>query len=141
MRLFLILAGHLSVAIGVFGIFLPLLPTTPFLLLAAYFYSRGSRRLHAWLLGHPRLGPPVLNWFEHGVVSRRAKVVSIALIVISISYPLAFGSFSLALKFVAAGTMLAVIAFLLTRPSTTEESRARRARRDAPSSILDDHEV
>ena len=51
------LAGTLALATGIVGIFLPLLPTTPFVLLAAFCFSRGSARLEAWLLAHPRWGP------------------------------------------------------------------------------------
>lgn len=117
MRLFLLLLGHLFVAIGVIGIFLPLLPTTPFLLLSAYCYSRGSARLHDWLLSHPRLGPPVRDWFEHGRISRRAKVVSVLLIAGTMSYPLLWMELDPVVKAIAAITMLGVFIFLVTRPS------------------------
>jgi len=62
----LIWLGFLMVGLGVAGIFLPLLPTTPFLLLAAYFFGRGSSRWHAWLLRHRHLGP-----YIHSFRSRR----------------------------------------------------------------------
>jgi len=117
MRLLLLIAGHICVAIAVIGVFVPLLPTTPLLLLAAYFYSRGSERLHTWLLTHPRLGPPVRDWFEHGVINRRAKVVSVVMIVGAMSYPLFFLGFHPLLKGAAVVTLVAVITFLLTRPS------------------------
>jgi uncharacterized protein len=61
------------VALGVLGIFLPVLPTTPFLLLAAWAAGRGWPQFEAWLLAHPRLGPPVLRWRHHRAVPRRAK--------------------------------------------------------------------
>ena len=67
-------AGAVCVVLGVIGIPLPLLPTTPFLLLAAFCFARGSQRLHDWLVGHPRFGPPIEHWRRHGAISRRAKL-------------------------------------------------------------------
>lgn len=66
-------AGTLALAAGIVGIFLPLLPTTPFVLLAAFCFSRGSARLEAWLLAHPRLGPPIAAWRTHRALPLRAK--------------------------------------------------------------------
>ncbi len=66
-------AGVISLALGVLGIFLPLLPTTPFVLLAAFCFSRGSERVEAWLLAHPRFGPMVADWRARRAVPRRAK--------------------------------------------------------------------
>ena len=60
-------------AIGLVGIALPLVPTTPFVLLAGVCFARGSHRLHAWLNGHPVFGPPLLQWKKYGAVSRSAK--------------------------------------------------------------------
>jgi len=60
-------------ALAVVGVFLPLLPTVPFLLLAAAAASRSSPRLEAWLLAHPRFGPPIQRWRERGAVPRAAK--------------------------------------------------------------------
>lgn len=72
-RLLWILAGGVSLAVGFIGIFLPLLPTTPFVLLAAFCFSRGSERMEAWLVNHPRFGPMVLAWRRHRAVPLRAK--------------------------------------------------------------------
>lgn len=66
-------AGLLAIALGIAGVFLPLLPTTPFILLAAFCFSRGSRRFEAWLLSHPRFGPMVVDWRARRAVPRRAK--------------------------------------------------------------------
>lgn len=63
----------LSLALGVIGIVLPGLPTTPFVLLAAWAAARSSQRLHHWLLQHRVFGPMVRDWQAHGAVSRRAK--------------------------------------------------------------------
>lgn len=68
-----LLLAYSALALGVIGIFLPGLPTTPFVLLAAYAAARGSDRLHAWLLAHRLYGPMIGDWQAHGAVSRRAK--------------------------------------------------------------------
>lgn len=60
-------------ALGIIGIVLPGLPTTPFILLAAWAAARGSTRLHERLLAHPTFGPMIRDWEAHGAVSRRAK--------------------------------------------------------------------
>lgn len=69
-------AGVLSLATGIVGLFLPLLPTTPFVLLAAFCFSRGSARCEQWLLNHPRFGPMIVDWREHRAVPLRAKQLS-----------------------------------------------------------------
>lgn len=66
-------AGGLSLALGAVGLFLPLLPTVPFVLLAAFCFSRGSERCERWLLEHPTFGPPVRQWREQRAVPLRAK--------------------------------------------------------------------
>lgn len=68
-----LLAGGLSLLAGVIGIFLPLLPTTPLVLLAAFCFARGSKRWEAWMLAHPRFGPMVRDWRQHRAVPLRAK--------------------------------------------------------------------
>jgi hypothetical protein len=76
MRVFWICLGALSVALGVIGAALPLLPTVPFLLLAAFSFARSSPALHDWLLAHPRLGPPIRDWQATGAIRRRVKWIS-----------------------------------------------------------------
>lgn len=66
-------AGGLALLTGIIGIFVPLLPTTPFVLLAAACFSRGSARWEAWLLNHRYFGPMVRDWREHRAVPLRAK--------------------------------------------------------------------
>lgn len=65
--------AYVALALGIVGIFLPGLPTTPFVLLAAYAAARGSRRLHEKLLAHRVFGPMIRDWQASGAVSRRAK--------------------------------------------------------------------
>ena len=68
-----LLAGGCSLLTGIVGIFLPLLPTTPLVLLAAFCFSRGSLRCEAWLLGHARFGPMIHEWRAHRAIPLRAK--------------------------------------------------------------------
>jgi uncharacterized membrane protein YbaN (DUF454 family) len=81
--------GWLFVGLGVLGIALPLLPTTPFLLLAALCFSRGSEKIHRWLLNHPTLGPPIQDWQTNRAISRRSKVIAtLSMLVLLIITPL-----------------------------------------------------
>jgi uncharacterized membrane protein YbaN (DUF454 family) len=72
-RVLWLLAGGTSLLLGLIGIFLPLLPTTPFVLLAAFCFARGSPRVEAWLLNHRHFGPMVRNWRSDRVIPLRAK--------------------------------------------------------------------
>jgi uncharacterized membrane protein YbaN (DUF454 family) len=82
-KLFFAGCGWVFVLVGVIGIFIPLLPTTPFLLLAAFCFHKSSERFHGWLLNHKVLGPPVKNWTEHRIISKKAKVTATTLIATS----------------------------------------------------------
>ncbi len=75
--LFFIL-GWLFLALGAIGLFLPLLPTTPFLLLAAASFTRSSDRFYKWLIYHPVLGSYIRNYREHNAITLQAKVVSLS---------------------------------------------------------------
>jgi uncharacterized membrane protein YbaN (DUF454 family) len=77
--------GWLSVALGVIGIFVPVLPTTPFLLLAAACFVRSSRRFYLWLVEHPRLGPWISDYLEGNGMPRKAKVYTLSLMWASIA--------------------------------------------------------
>jgi len=85
-RVLLLTAGILSVGLATAGVFLPLLPTTPFLLLAAACFIRSSDRLHRWLVTHRWFGPYIRNYREHGAVSRRAKWVTLLLLWTTLGY-------------------------------------------------------
>ena len=84
-RLFLAL-GWASVGLGALGLLLPLLPTTPFLLLAAWAFGRSSPRWRRRLLDHPRLGPPLRAWEEHRVIPARAKGAAVAAIAVGFAW-------------------------------------------------------
>jgi uncharacterized membrane protein YbaN (DUF454 family) len=79
LRALLLGVGWLSVALGVIGIFLPVLPTTPFLLLAAACFVRSSPRIYTWLVTHPRLGPWIRDYLDGEGIPLKAKLYSIGL--------------------------------------------------------------
>ncbi|WP_199009191.1 YbaN family protein [Pseudomonas protegens] len=84
LRYVLLAIGWLSVALGVIGIFLPVLPTTPFLLLAAACFARSSPRFYQWLVQHPRLGPWICNYLDGNGIPLKGKVYAIGLMWLSI---------------------------------------------------------
>lgn len=85
-RWVLMTTGVLAVAAGVIGVFVPLLPTTPFLLLAAACFFRSSRRLYIWLVGHRWLGPYLRNYRERHAMTWRAKATALVLLWGAIGY-------------------------------------------------------
>ena len=86
MKYLLIILGSISLASGVIGIFLPLLPTTPFLLLAAALYVRSSEKLYQWLIHQKYLGNYIRNFREHKAIPLRAKIFSISMVWITLTY-------------------------------------------------------
>lgn len=117
MRFVYIIIGCAAVALGIVGIFLPLLPTTPFLLLAAWAFARSSPRLEAWLTTHPRLGPPLKAWREHRAIPLRAKMIAIPAMGASLIYILLAQSIPVYGQVAAALLLACCATFILTRPS------------------------
>lgn len=114
---FYIAAGFLSVGLGIAGIPLPLLPTTPFLLLAAFCFARGSERWHQWLMTQPTLSPYILAFREKRGLTRGQKwriagLVTVTLLVTGAFAPFWFG------KVLALVIWLATMLFLYFSPST-----------------------
>lgn len=116
MRAFWLGLGLLAVALGVIGVVLPVLPTTPFMLLAAGCFAKSSPRLHGWLVAHPLFGPPLRNWAERGAIAPGAKrAAALAMAgVFAVSLVLRVPFWALAVQGVAMGGALT---FILTRPS------------------------
>ncbi len=86
----LLAAGAICVVLGVIGIFLPLLPTTPFMLLAAACFARSSRRFHQWLLANRTFGPLIREWEKHRSIPRRTKLTAIGLMSLTLAVSIVF---------------------------------------------------
>ncbi|MEZ5924998.1 MAG: YbaN family protein [Hyphomicrobiaceae bacterium] len=114
-RAFWLLVGLIATACGIAGVVLPLVPTTPFLLFAAFAFARSSDRLHTWLVTHPRLGPPIVHWRDHGAISRRAKTLAVLTMLVTLAASALAGLSSIVLL-VQAVVMAGAAAFILTRP-------------------------
>ncbi len=89
-RTLLIVTGTLSVMLGILGIFLPLLPTTPFLLLAAFCYSRSSDRFYHWLITNRWFGEYIRNYREGRGIALRQKIIALSLLWLTMSYSIWF---------------------------------------------------
>ncbi len=109
------LGGAIATAFGAVGVVLPILPTTPFILLAAFCFARSSRRCHAWLIQHRTFGPLISNWTEHGAIDRRAKTFAVLSMVAVFVLSLVLGAprFALILQAVI---LLMAGGFVLSRP-------------------------
>ena len=105
-------------ALGVLGAVLPVLPTTPFLLVSAWAASRGWPAFERWLLAHPLLGPPVRRWREHGAVPRRVKWVATAMMVVSGAGLQFVPGLALWVRLAVPATMAVVAVWLWLRPET-----------------------
>jgi uncharacterized membrane protein YbaN (DUF454 family) len=112
------IGGGICVGLGFLGLFLPLLPTTPFLLLAAFCFSRGSTRMHRWLVEHKTMGRMIKDWNEHRVIRPRVKWTAAIMIVLIMSPALLFGNFSSTIKLISALVGLGVIVMIFSQNST-----------------------
>ena len=88
LRLLLLAVGMVSVVLGVLGIFLPILPTTPFLLLAAACYVRSSEGFYDWLVSHPRLSQYILAYLDGSGMPRKAKIYTLSMLWLTMSFSL-----------------------------------------------------
>lgn len=86
MKMILTIVGLISLALGITGIFLPVLPTTPFLLLSAALFLKSNKGLYDWLLDHPSLGTYIRNFMEYKAIPLRIKILSVSMVWMTLSY-------------------------------------------------------
>lgn len=112
----LMAVGWLSVVLGVLGIFLPLLPTTPFLLLAAACFVRSSPKFYQWLIQHPKLGRYILAYLEGSGIPKRAKIITIMMIAATMSFSIYLVPL-IWVKYLLAGIGVCVSIYILKQPT------------------------
>jgi hypothetical protein len=83
MRYVALFLAYFFLILAVIGVILPGLPTVPFLLLAAWFSARGSKRLHSWLYEHPHLGRLLIEWETQKAISRKGKIIAVLMLLVS----------------------------------------------------------
>ena len=122
MRSVYFLLGWVFFIIGAIGVLLPVVPTTPFMLLALWAFSRSSERFHHWLYHHKFFGPPLQMWQQHRVIPLVAKIMSISFMSISFIFMLIYSTLSILSKLSIAVFMLYGAWFILTKPSNPPEN-------------------
>jgi uncharacterized membrane protein YbaN (DUF454 family) len=108
--------GWLSLGLGILGLLLPLLPTTPFVLLAAWCFAKGSPRWHSWLLASPYLGPQLRLWQEHRGIAPRVKNRAILIFVLGFGASLLLMPVEWPARLALLALGLALLVFLLRLP-------------------------
>ena len=120
-KIILLALGWICVGLGFIGIFVPGLPTTIFLIIALWAFTKSSKRLRNWLLNHKRFGPILRNWQEHRVVPLRAKILMVILqisVVIIVQYTFD----NLIISFGLAAILVLVASYVLSLPSKIAET-------------------
>jgi len=113
----LFICGWLSVILGFIGAFLPILPTTPFLILAAYLFSKSSPKYHKWLTSLPYCGDAIIDWEQNKVIKPRAKIWAVSLIILLKGSVIVLTSLHWGLKLMLVVIGVSVVTFILTRKS------------------------
>jgi uncharacterized membrane protein YbaN (DUF454 family) len=116
LRPFYLVAGIVLVGVGIVGYFVPVMPGTIWLILAAACFARSSPRFESWLVNHPRFGPSVVAWRRYGAIPRRIKIIAIAMMAVSfvlvvLSHPPAMW------LWITGAVLLACALFVATRPA------------------------
>jgi len=123
-RVVALVLAYFFLVIAIVGIFLPGLPTVPFLLLTAWFAARGSDRLHAWLYGHPHFGKLLINWEQQGSVSRASKVLAVLMLIISWTV-IFLRTDNIYVLAGAAVLFFAVAVYLISRPEPNNQEKGQ----------------
>lgn len=123
MRIFFFLMGWLATGLGVLGIFLPLLPTTPFILLAAACFARSSSRFYDWLINHPQFGHTIRHYRAGNGIPRKAKIYALTLMWLSISFSALVVVPLFWVKILLFAIAIGVSAYLISLPTLCVDER------------------
>lgn len=123
-RTIYLLAGYMSLTLGIIGAFLPVLPTTCFVLLAAFCFSRSSKTMHSYLFNHPVVGKAVRKWEKNGEIPLRIKVIATVAMLVTVSYPLYFLTFNIIWKILIITTIAVALIYIWTRPSESTDYKS-----------------
>ena len=115
-RLMLIILGWTCVSLAFVGIFIPGIPTTPFLIVALWAFAQSSKKFHSWLLNHKRFGPILQNWESYRVVPVKAKILMVILQIFAVII-FHFSIQNIYLTVILAITLIIVARWVLTFPS------------------------
>ncbi len=119
-RALYLMLGILFFATGVIGVFLPVLPTTPFMLLALWAFSNSSQKLHDYIWNHKRYGPMVRAWKQYGAIPLKAKISAIVVMSFSAFFVVFFSGAPMWAIVSALALMLVGATYMLTRPTLRE---------------------
>lgn len=109
--------GWLNVFLGIVGFFLPVVPSTIFLLIALWAFSKSSPRFHRWLYDHPRFGKTIRDWHAHRVIPAPAKALAVTMMAASLAFVSLYVAESWTLPTILAAILTGVSGYILTRPS------------------------
>lgn len=109
--------GYIFLGLAIAGAFLPVIPTVPFALVAAYCFKEGSPRVYNWIISFPKFGPAVQEWEEHKVIRTKYKILAISLMSLGIGMAVYKSAASIELKAIMIFTGLCVAIFIITRKS------------------------
>lgn len=114
--------GVIFLALGIIGAFLPVLPTTIFLILATWAFGKSCPALHDWILNHPKFGPSVRIWFDQGAIPRTIKYVALGMMLAGYVFT-AWSVSNLMVVLIVGVVLLAVSIFIVTRPDARLDSK------------------
>jgi uncharacterized membrane protein YbaN (DUF454 family) len=122
-KIFLLFSGHVFLVLGIVGAILPVLPTTPFLLLAVFFYSKSNPKLHSYIINHKYFGPSVKEWNKFGVIRLKAKIIATIMLSLVIFFRVPTLQIAFILKIFIYIILSLVLLFIWTRPSHSPEAK------------------
>lgn len=120
LRRLVFFSGCVSTVLGVIGVFVPLLPTTPFLLLATLCFFRSSPKAYLWICEQPVLGESIKNWQKYRAISRKTKVIAGSMILISVLF-VWLKATNIYVQIAVTCILISVLGFILTRNEKRED--------------------